>query len=315
MLKKFGATAMLLLIIVSFTVGSVSPVDVPSKKHGNAMMFWQGMAGEMSPAIGGAFQGVDGDMPFIIGAFQGACVAMQASGGAVMAAGGVHTDNRFTNVVVDLSGQGAMPEETYGWHAPGFMPPFWGIQMIPCNDHIDGNVIVRQAGSDTQSTFPVKFLRHQMPDMMEKGLIVSYTANATIPLNDDHGSFMTFHGEVLVTNGSIMYNANSNVLPEEGYDNDISMGQTNWHQAQVSGMSTAFNFDLKWNDPDDDLRLTVYTPDGHVLGPYTDVSDGKTDGRINMEINNEDGVADGTWLFKVTGTGVSGKDEYYIRTW
>jgi hypothetical protein len=80
-------------------------------------------------------------------------------------------------------------------------------------------------------------------------------------------------------------------------------------------MSTAFNFDLKWNNPADDLRLMIYTPDGHVLGPYTDVSDGRTDGRINMEIDNQNGVADGTWLFKVTGMSVSGKDEYYIRAW
>jgi hypothetical protein len=286
MLKKFGATAMILIMLVSFTIGSVSQASEPSKKYGNAMMYGPDMPlGLPLPAIGG--------MAF---------------------AGAGHTDNRFTSVILDLSGPRTMAGEGFVWHGPGLMPPFWGIHIVPSGDYIDGRMIITHAGSDTPDTFPVKFIRHQVSSMGGKAAMVSYMANTTIPLNEAGGSFLTFNGEIIVQdNNSVQFGTTA--LSDEGYNNEITMGQTLWHQAQVSGMKTAFNFDLKWNNLADNLRLMVYTPDGHVLGPYTDVSDGKTDGRINMEIDNQGGVADGTWLFKVTGTGVSGKDEYYIRTW
>ena len=284
MLKKFSAIAMLLLMAVSFTIGSVEPASVSPHKHSNIMTYWSGLPdGLPLPAF--------------------------ASGGVASYGG----EPGYTSVILDLSGQGIPAEEGAGWQAHGFMPPFWGIHMMPANDHIEGRMIIQRPGSDAPSMFPVKFFRHQMPAMAGKAATVSYLADTTIAMGDDGGSYLTFNGEILVVNDSLQFNTNA--LPDEGYNNEITTGQTVWHQAQVSGESTAFNFDLKWNNPGDDLRLMVYTPDGHVLGPYADVSDGRTDGRINMEIDNPGGIADGAWLFKVTGTNVTGKDEYYIRTW
>ena len=132
-------------------------------------------------------------------------------------------------------------------------------------------------------------------------------------VNNSSDAFFTFNGEIMITN-PVLQSSLTTGSPGDQYNNSITSGQTVWHQAVVSGQRTSLNFDLKWQNAQDDLRLTVYTPDGHVLGPYTDSSDGTKDGRINMEIDNPSGVADGTWSFKVTDVGVTGKDEYYIRT-
>ena len=72
--------------------------------------------------------------------------------------------------------------------------------------------------------------------------------------------------------------------------------------------------DVRWKNSADELRLMIYTPDGHVLGPYYDDSDGKYDARVNMDIVNPDGIARGEWHYKVNGMDVQGKDDYYVRT-
>ncbi len=59
----------------------------------------------------------------------------------------------------------------------------------------------------------------------------------------------------------------------------------------------------------------VYTPDGKVLGPYYDDSDGKTDGRINLNIANPSGVAAGEWHLKVTDMDTLGDNDYYVKTY
>lgn len=56
--------------------------------------------------------------------------------------------------------------------------------------------------------------------------------------------------------------------------------------------------DLDWKDRNKDLGLTVFAPDA-TLGPYTDTSDGRKDGRIFLDIASRLNVTAGTWFFRV----------------
>lgn len=192
-------------------------------------------------------------------------------------------------VILDLSG---------GEGQPWTIGHPQGLHIVRDADgaYIPGKMIVREEGSGLQQTLPVRLYRHG--PMPGKPFLESYRMSATYAQN---GSNFTIDGELIV-NGS------------EGYDNVITMGQAVWHQAQVYP-GTSLNVDLKWNNTADDLRLMIYTPDGHVLGPYYDGSDGRADGRISLEVDNPAGVAAGSWSFKVMGISVAGKDEYYLKVW
>lgn len=92
----------------------------------------------------------------------------------------------------------------------------------------------------------------------------------------------------------------------------ITQGQTNWHYRLVNYYTTSLNYDLNWGNSANSLRLRIYTPDGYVLGPYYDLSDGRTDGRINIDITKSGGVAQGTWYSEVYGDRVTGTQSYTI---
>lgn len=92
----------------------------------------------------------------------------------------------------------------------------------------------------------------------------------------------------------------------------ITQGQTNWHTKEVKDFITTLNVDLDWGNPINSLRLTIYSPDGYVFGPYFDNADGVIDGRINLNIRNPNGIAKGTWYYEVYGYSVVGTEDYYI---
>lgn len=92
----------------------------------------------------------------------------------------------------------------------------------------------------------------------------------------------------------------------------ITQDHTNWHYRTINGYYTSVNIDLYWGNPSNSLSLTIYTPDGYVLGPYYDMDDGVTDGQINLYVNNPNGVAQGTWTYQVYGYSVTGTQSYSI---
>jgi hypothetical protein len=94
--------------------------------------------------------------------------------------------------------------------------------------------------------------------------------------------------------------------------NSITQGATNWESKTVSSYITTLNVNLNWGNPSNSLQLTIYSPDGYVFGPYYDSSDGVTDGRINLNIQNSNGIAEGTWYYAVYGYRVSGTQTYSI---
>jgi hypothetical protein len=275
MLRKSGVAIIILLMVISFTVGSISPVQEPVGKGDFRQLFGQ------------------------------------------MAAGGLQDGKIFTGVILDLSESGHVSSNNSMWHGPGFMPrpPYFNVISGPdgYREFIEGMMTVFPAGSPTPKTVPITFFRNHGFNEPGKPAMVSYKANTEIKLDDTEDSVLSFAGEILLINDTIVTGDISSI--SDAYDNELAAGQTAWHQASVSGSPAAFNFDLKWKSSGSDLRVVVYTPDGKVLGPYYDDSDGSVDDRINMEIDNPAGVADGAWSFKVTSTGITGKDEYYLKTW
>ncbi|MCK4269235.1 MAG: hypothetical protein KAW93_02020 [Methanogenium sp.] len=92
----------------------------------------------------------------------------------------------------------------------------------------------------------------------------------------------------------------------------IKAGETDWISKPISGYYTQLHIDLNWGDTSDSLRLKIYSPDGNTFGYYYDNSDGSTDGRIQLNINNQNGIAEGTWWYEVYGYRVTGEEDYYI---
>lgn len=132
-----------------------------------------------------------------------------------------------------------------------------------------------------------------------------------IPVND---GTIELNSSMLVDLANVTF-ANATTAKADLYNNEISGGQTNWHKVDLSNAVKSFNVDLKWQNVNDSLRLLLYSPDGKILGPYYDDSDGKTDGRINLNIANPSGVASGDWQLKVTDMSTLGTDDYYVKTY
>jgi len=75
-------------------------------------------------------------------------------------------------------------------------------------------------------------------------------------------------------------------------------GNTTIFTKYVSSGTPYILVDLNSGDPADPLSLSVITPD-RVLGPYTDSSDGKLDGRIYLRIAQSGNLTPGPWKFIV----------------
>ena len=86
----------------------------------------------------------------------------------------------------------------------------------------------------------------------------------------------------------------------------ITQGETDWYSLYVPPGKDNLWVDLDWGDTSDSLTLTIYSPDGTVLGPYHDAGDA----RIFLRISKSGGLPSGTWNFKVYGERVQGVEDY-----
>ncbi|MDO9324765.1 MAG: hypothetical protein Q7T80_07375 [Methanoregula sp.] len=86
------------------------------------------------------------------------------------------------------------------------------------------------------------------------------------------------------------------LLPEPGRSGHPE--HTALFSKYVSAETPYIIVSLYSGDPADPLSLTVITPD-KTLGPFYDNSDGRIDGRIDLRINNPDGMLPGFWKFQV----------------
>ncbi|WP_292485422.1 hypothetical protein [Methanohalobium sp.] len=131
---------------------------------------------------------------------------------------------------------------------------------------------------------------------------------ATATTNGDNESIITKEDGYIVTPAEDT-ETNVGIMT---ISDSISQGETNWNYKYVEDGSTALNVDLNWGDVDDSLKLTIHTADGHKLGPYYDSDDGTVDGRINLKIDNSNGLASGCWEYEVYGQQVDGTEDYTI---
>ena len=120
----------------------------------------------------------------------------------------------------------------------------------------------------------------------------------------------------VVSNGGYIVkpveNASINSMSIQSIYPTITQGMTNWHTKTVSSYITSLNVDLNWGNSGNSLRLKIYSPDGYTFGPYYDSFDSVNDGRINLNIINNNGIAQGTWYYEVYGNSVTGTQAYSI---
>ncbi len=185
---------------------------------------------------------------------------------------------------------------------------------------ITGNMTLHHPGEKDRS-FPVQWVRGSPVGLRNGVMMASFIADMNVPMPlrgpdfPPAGNMLAFHSEINIAS-PILSEPTAISGPADEYNDQISQGQTVWHQQDITGTSTTLNVSLKWQTASDSLRLMIYTPDGHVLGPYYDSSDNKANGEINLTVTNPDGVASGSWSFKVTGMNVSTSQEgYYLRAW
>lgn len=92
--------------------------------------------------------------------------------------------------------------------------------------------------------------------------------------------------------------------------NYIVQGQGAWYSNYIPSCS-GFYVDVNWGNPANSLQLTIYAPDGSVIGPVYDGADSRIDGRIYLFVAKQYGnVPAGTYYGKVYGYQVSGSQSY-----
>jgi|SRR5208337_2339312 len=105
----------------------------------------------------------------------------------------------------------------------------------------------------------------------------------------------------------LLHGASSTAPPDGGIritDQDFAgtpfplEGHTAIFTANVSADTPYILVDLNSGDLRDSLSLSIISPD-QVLGPYTDISDGKLDGRIYLKIAEPSNLTPGRWKFVV----------------
>jgi len=94
----------------------------------------------------------------------------------------------------------------------------------------------------------------------------------------------------------------------------ITQGQTDWYSTVVISGTPSLTMDLNWGYAPDSLTLTILSPDA-TYGPYNDLSDGTTNGRITLRASQTEGLSPGTWRFKVYGEKVLGSQSYNFVTY
>jgi hypothetical protein len=307
MLKKTCAVAIIILILAAVTAGSVSPVKIAS---GSKTVFAYKYTTVILDLSGQQKDALKNNVQYATG--------YVTTGTTVSGAAGYVSANSTIggNIIVQLKGANASQVFPVQFVKSAVTGNATGQVVNTYNADVSYYLINGSAGISSgfamssmdshNSTISTSY-----GDSRMSSTLVSY-ASADPAISEE--AYFTFTGKINVTELDA-----EPVVPvvteDEQYDNEIKGGQTLWNQAQVSGGSTSLNVDLKWQNPQDDLRLMVYGPNGQVLGPYEDNSDGRPDGQIYMELDNPKGIADGTWSFKVTDTSATGSNRYSIRTW
>lgn len=346
MLKKTAAMAVLVLMIASLFSGSLGPVQagdpakigVPEFTHEYTQGFpWTTLSAmHVGRVVSSGTFGTGGAMATDRPESPGAHVEFAGipAGAGMVVTGQVSSDGSeraYSTIIVYMNdseikipapGFGMFPDKN--GTARVFSHRMSATAFEPGALSFDGKIAMFKAGSAVPDWFDLRWENMQAVRFGEKMSPAIFSAHLVIPpVNGSEEMPLPpwpFPGEyVFDSNVTVdlanLTNPDGITLRDSLYNNEIAAGETQWHSADISDAVESVNVDLKWRDSGHPLKLTIYTPDGHVLGPYDDSSDGKTDSRINLNVDNPSGVAAGEWSLKVTDTGVAGKDAYYVKTY
>ncbi len=92
----------------------------------------------------------------------------------------------------------------------------------------------------------------------------------------------------------------------------ITQGQSLWYSRGLSGFQTDMHIDLYWGNPSNSLRMTIYSPDGAVYGPFYDNCDGRNDGYIPCHLYKSSGLPQGTYYVNIYGSRVFGTQSFTL---
>jgi hypothetical protein len=344
MLKKSVAVAVIVLLLSSLTIGSLAQekagVDAAStSKVGRFVQKMLRAAAARDIAFTGIHAGstgIPGNAASIGPGTHGVAdfIPGNATGATFQAA-----DRELTTMVLYMNDSwmevpGPQRGEEGGrvaWAVAGYRVAL--ADPDPEKAVVHGKAVVFRPGREKPEMFEVTWKNTRRASGTKNGSFALFSARMTVPPWAAGGDAFAAEGaftgiaalkrpvprEIELNSDMTLDLAKVSALlkkqDDSQYNNEIYAGQSNFHKVDVSGAITSLNVDVKWKDPDSELRLVIYTPDGKVLGPYDDRSDGKGDGRINMNVSNEAGLAAGEWYLKVAGTDVAGKDEYYVKTY
>ena len=102
---------------------------------------------------------------------------------------------------------------------------------------------------------------------------------------------------------AVLPDVHENAIFVLSIDNTISPGQTVHVKKTVDHFITTLNVDLKWDNPNADLSILIYSPSSGQFGPW---QDGKISQRINKDIYNPGGIEQGDWEYYITNWGTEG---------
>ncbi len=98
----------------------------------------------------------------------------------------------------------------------------------------------------------------------------------------------------------------------------ITEGETQWFSKNVTAHVTRLTVDLQWENPADienNLSITIYSPDRCVFGPFTEAEPFYSNPQkmqIHTYIARPDGVAEGEWWYCIKGVNIHGVQNYTI---
>lgn len=234
------------------------------------------------------------------------------------------SDRDYGTMVVDMSSiriTRAVASEEWPIDGQSFLTD--DAVMLPANfvrskllhRGLTGNVMLYKPGSETPEKFPVLW---EAKGYNETGKMPEFFAHMQFAPEQmgfpEEAGIVMFSSSIVLNDSALI--SSGVISTDELYTSSIAAGEDNWHTVDISRAVESMNIDLNWKDDRSDLRLMVYAPDGSVLGPYYDDSDGTTDGRINLNIANPDGIATGEWYLKVSDTDdITGTNDYYVKTY
>lgn len=301
MFRRIASVAILLMLILSFTVGSAGYATAYQTVTTVAVME------KPSDMYHGPRTSAD---PIAVGI-------------AAERFNAVPPDMRYATVVVDmdsiqfeppLPGRGQLLQGQLFTNVDAMVLTGNYIASHMGEGALVGNVMLYEPGNMTPKEFPMRWevngsRDHGKPQFFGHMKIAAGSLDSA----NMSGGMIEFSSSIVLDEAAVA--AAYAVSEDSGmYTSAVEAGDDNWHTVNVGDAIDSMDVDLKWEDGDSDLRLMIFTPDGKVLGPYYDDADGNTDGRIYLNISNTEGLAAGEWYLKVTDTDPVGDTDYYVKT-